>query len=193
VNVEHSCARHPDPCRSCYVRCRCRCCRCAAANRLYERSRYRQRGGHPNHPMRVDAAPVRAHVRSVVEANGLSMAQLARAAGLPPSTVSFLMRSTGPRCEATTAAALLAVPVVPHDPADLARDGRNPACVDCGAVPLGGGLRCLPCFQRQADPRLSPSWHPSCGTPGGYQRHHRNNEKPCEPCKASRRVGEIAS
>lgn len=27
-----------------------------------------------------------------------------------------------------------------------AREGTNLACVDCGGEPLGGGLRCGPCF-----------------------------------------------
>ena len=30
---------------------------------------------------------------------------------------------------------------------------------------------------------------PACGTPGGFHRHHRRNEKPCRPCLAAfRRV-----
>jgi hypothetical protein len=29
--------------------------------------------------------------------------------------------------------------------------GRNTACVDCGHRPYGGGMRCVPCFQKRVD------------------------------------------
>lgn len=35
----------------------------------------------------------------------------------------------------------------------LAQEGKNTACVDCGADPWGGGMRCLPHFQRRATER----------------------------------------
>lgn len=34
---------------------------------------------------------------------------------------------------------------------ELCQAGLNRACVDCGAVPFGGGRRCLTCFQDRAD------------------------------------------
>lgn len=33
---------------------------------------------------------------------------------------------------------------------ELAREGLNRSCVECGTYPFGGGLRCLPCFQARA-------------------------------------------
>ena len=35
---------------------------------------------------------------------------------------------------------------------DRSRDGLNTVCVDCGAFPLAGGLRCMPCFLAVAKP-----------------------------------------
>jgi hypothetical protein len=32
---------------------------------------------------------------------------------------------------------------------ELAQKGKNTRCVDCRAVPLFGGMRCLPCFQKR--------------------------------------------
>jgi len=37
--------------------------------------------------------------------------------------------------------------------AELARAGLNMSCVDCGASPFGGGMRCLGCFQARARKR----------------------------------------
>jgi hypothetical protein len=39
---------------------------------------------------------------------------------------------------------------------------------------------------RPARPR--PSGPAACGTPGGYQRHRRNGEEVCGPCREARRV-----
>jgi hypothetical protein len=35
----------------------------------------------------------------------------------------------------------------------LAQKGENRCCVDCGDRPWGGGMRCLPCFQRRCKER----------------------------------------
>jgi hypothetical protein len=37
----------------------------------------------------------------------------------------------------------------------LAQEGRNRQCVDCGDLPLFGGMRCLDCFQVRCDERSS--------------------------------------
>ena len=44
-------------------------------------------------------------------------------------------------------------PYQPSQVERLARDGRNPECIECGDEPLFGGLRCLPCFRRRCDER----------------------------------------
>jgi hypothetical protein len=36
---------------------------------------------------------------------------------------------------------------------ELARAGENLECIDCGDVPLFGGLRCLHCFRARCDER----------------------------------------
>ena len=35
---------------------------------------------------------------------------------------------------------------------EMARLGTNPACVDCGDVPFGGGMRCWDCFKARCAP-----------------------------------------
>jgi hypothetical protein len=39
----------------------------------------------------------------------------------------------------------------------LAQEGRNRQCVDCGRLPLFGGMRCLDCFRVRCDERSSAS------------------------------------
>lgn len=42
---------------------------------------------------------------------------------------------------------------LPSDPKLLAQMGKNGECVDCGADPLFGGMRCTGCFKRRCDER----------------------------------------
>lgn len=46
-------------------------------------------------------------------------------------------------------------------------------------------------WQRHGDPTVvKPTQErPPCGTYGGYQSHHRRNEKACDPCKAAFAAG----
>jgi hypothetical protein len=41
----------------------------------------------------------------------------------------------------------------------LAQKGENRECVDCGDVPLFGGMRCLDCFQTRCDQRRHTTPH----------------------------------
>lgn len=150
--MSHSCPRHPEPVRSCYVHCRCRCGGCRAANRCHARERYAANGGHPSHPRKVDADPIRRHVAEL-QGHGLSLSEIARRAGLPAATVIDLMRSGHPSARRRTADALLAVPIPGQgDVRRAAAEGRNIACIDCGDTPLAGGLRCHPCFAANTSP-----------------------------------------
>jgi len=44
-------------------------------------------------------------------------------------------------------------PRVPSLLERMAQEGRNRQCVDCGRVPLFGGMRCLDCFRVRCDER----------------------------------------
>jgi hypothetical protein len=44
-------------------------------------------------------------------------------------------------------------PTKPLGIKELAQKGLNTSCVDCGAEPYGGGMRCLPCFGKRCDER----------------------------------------
>jgi hypothetical protein len=44
-------------------------------------------------------------------------------------------------------------PSRPTNIQELVRAGLNEKCVDCDAVPYGGGMRCLPCFGKRCDER----------------------------------------
>ena len=65
---------------------------------------------------------------------------------------------------------------------ELVRAGANVACVDCGASPLDGGLRCVPCFGKRCGEkvRARPSWH---GSEKGYQTHRALGEPACGECR----------
>lgn len=65
-----------------------------------------------------------------------------------------------------------------------ARHGSNPACVDCRAVPVAGGLRCLGCFLKVSVPRR-PGVSGECGTAGGYRRHRKRGEPACDRCRGA--------
>jgi hypothetical protein len=44
-------------------------------------------------------------------------------------------------------------PARPSGLQGLCQLGQNRSCVDCGDSPWGGGMRCLPCFQRRVEVR----------------------------------------
>lgn len=119
---------HPRPCGTpaAYNRgCRCDDCRQANADR--KRDEYRR--------VRVTAWPVIRHVERLM-ADGMTRSDIARAAGLPYSTVATMLH--GRRwLHPHTAEAIRAVPL------------PSSRCTDCGREPMAGGaIRCLLCFQR---------------------------------------------
>lgn len=63
---------------------------------------------------------------------------------------------------------------------ERARCGANTACVDCGATPIDGGLRCPPCFLVCCAGRTALQ---RCGTTAAYKRHQRAGERPCGACR----------
>ena len=50
---------------------------------------------------------------------------------------------------------------------ELAREGLNTQCTDCGDTPLFGGMRCLCCFQHAATLRRSRSAPDGSTSPSG--------------------------
>jgi hypothetical protein len=106
-----------------YVVDRCRCDRCRAATREYERKRRAR-----IEPAYVAAGPARRHVEEL-RAAGVGLKQVAKAAGLPHGTLSKLIygdsaRGMAPskRVRPATAERILAV-----TPADIADGARVPA------------------------------------------------------------------
>lgn len=84
----------------------------------------------------------------------------ARSRGLCPTHYKRLMRRDDP-------VRLRQHPAAREKSAAEARaaDGVNQRCVSCGAPPLFGGMRCLPCFQARCEARRE--------APGGHVcRHH---------------------
>jgi hypothetical protein len=68
---------------------------------------------------------------------------------------------------------------------ELARQGANTRCVDCAAVPLFGGLRCLTCFQRKADERQVPQIAERPNQKGHYKKvgkHTCTKHEPAVVC-----------
>ena len=66
---------------------------------------------------------------------------------------------------------------------ETVRAGANTACVDCGDVPVDGGLRCYPCFRVccEAKDRVVH------GTQRAVSRHRRDGESLCDPCRVFER------
>ncbi len=62
--------------------------------------------------------------------------------------------------------------------AALAQKGENRECVDCGDLPLFGGMRCLDCFQTRCDQRRNATPHEFVDPPsyGCYNRGCRCSE-----------------
>lgn len=82
-------------------------------NTCYENYRYRMNAYGQWSPDRTAAEPVRVHVQALMDA-GMSRKKVARAAGLPPQTVAYLLqgrpgREPAKRVAPRTAAAVLAV------------------------------------------------------------------------------------
>lgn len=95
----HACPKprrkHAEPCRACYVICRCRCDGCRAAKSEAERFRIRQTAYGRWQPY-VDAEPVREHVRSLMASkigglDGLGLKQISRLTGIGGGTLCKLM------------------------------------------------------------------------------------------------------
>lgn len=78
----------------CYIvhHCRCLRCRVAAAHRAEERRRLAREG----RSVRVDADPVREHVRELTE-GGVSLRRIAELSGVPSSTINGLLYTHGHR------------------------------------------------------------------------------------------------
>jgi len=75
-----------------------------------------------------------------------------------------------------------AEPTVRTKVEEWARAGENPACVDCGDLPLFGGMRCLDCFQSRCDRRKESEPHQYAEPPsyGCYVKGCR-----CRECRAA--------
>lgn len=99
----HTCPSHVEGSASCYTRHGCRCTPCATANR---RMKKRSRAGLTD---KVEAAPVRQHIRELVDA-GWSCDAIGKAAGLSHNHIRYIL-TTAKRTRWTIAAAILAVTV----------------------------------------------------------------------------------
>lgn len=108
-------ARHEHGTRTAYVVDKCRCEPCREAATAYERNRRRQTLYGRYDVGRVDAEPVRAHVRYLME-NGVSYKQVAKLSGVSLSAVGALLygrpergHAPYPRVAKSTADKILAV------------------------------------------------------------------------------------
>lgn len=126
-SCEHPIAQHQHGTRQAYLLDRCRCLPCRDAACAYERHRLRQRAyGRWDH--RVDAEPVRAHLRYLM-ANGVSFKQAARLASVSLTTTSQVLYGRHDRrggepprtCAANFAAKILAVRPDPWQLTDRSR------------------------------------------------------------------------
>lgn len=95
MNVNESCthkvATHVHGTHACYVLDRCRCTDCTTARREYEQKRKQWTGPYPRIlPPRVDAAPVRDHVHSLME-QGMGLKRIGKIAGVAHGAVSKLV------------------------------------------------------------------------------------------------------
>jgi hypothetical protein len=61
---------------------------------------------------------------------------------------------------------------------DLARDGVNTVCVDCGDRPYAGGMRCLSCFQARVHEKRGEHMFGEPASNATYGRGCR-----CRPCR----------
>lgn len=102
----HSCVRHGDPSRTCYVACGCRCSSCRdAATTWAKRFKYARSQGLR---LTVSAAPVRSHLLDR-RAAGMSIAEISRASGISHGTVRNIIGERVAAVSPATARALLAV------------------------------------------------------------------------------------
>lgn len=106
---QHPHAAHQHGTRACYVRDRCRCRDCTAANTAASRARYRDRAyGRTAH---TDAGPVRAHLHAL-RVCGLGLERIAQLSGVSAHRLRDLLRPGAPQARVRTATAdrVLAVP-----------------------------------------------------------------------------------
>lgn len=108
-------AQHSHGTRVAYVVDRCRCTECREAATAYERNRRRQTAYGRFDTGRVDAAPVRDHIRYLME-NGVSYKQVSKLSGVSLSAVGAILYGRGerghdpyPRVHRGTAEKILAV------------------------------------------------------------------------------------
>ena len=114
-DCQHPRARHLHGTRTAYVRDRCRCPGCTAANTAVSNRLRRERAYGRWKPF-VDAAPSRAHIASL-RAAGIGVDQIAKLAGLSPGHLRGLVYPSGngrppfPKIRRETAKRILTVPV----------------------------------------------------------------------------------
>lgn len=108
-------AKHVHGTRTAYVVDKCRCRPCTDASCKAEKTRYRQTAYGRYDTGRVDAEPVRTHMRYLMD-NGISVKRMAALTGLALSTVGAILwgrherkHQPYPRVQKTTAELILAI------------------------------------------------------------------------------------
>lgn len=143
--TEHICPRgHKHGASTvCYIRHKCRCDQCRAANTARERRR-RKLKAYGRWEPRVDAAPVRAHIMAC-SAAGIGHRTLAQRAGVSNTTIGSIIhgrkdRGFGPTkmVAKATAERILAVPATPEVAKDGARVPSRPTVLRLQALATTG-------------------------------------------------------
>ena len=170
-SCQHPRARHVHGTRTAYVRDRCRCANCTAANTAASNQRHRERAYGRWKPY-VDASPSRAHI-AALRAAGIGVDQIAKVTGLSPGHLRGLIYPSGngrppfQKVRRETAERILAVRVDASSRAPNSRVDATGAAAGCKpSSRLAGPRTGWPANWTAHQPTSAAAW-PVAQSPSG--------------------------